>query len=288
MSGVILIGASGWIGREVGNRLPDSTTVPAESVLESRGDALRPFLEDGESVVINAAGSRYGPLETMRRYNADLPEILAQQVARFGGHLVHISSAAEYGLEQPGGLCHEDAVAAPTSDYGRTKLSGTRAVLDLHEASVLRVFNIAASEPQEGSAFADIIERVARAVATHADAQLLSAGTVRDWVSLQFVCESIAYAADRRPAGLYNICSGTGVRIGDAVEVALAELAPTSNVRNLERFPSTTVIGVPDRWTGVSGLSQALGASALAKVVIRAASDRAYEHTADMGDKWSS
>lgn len=272
MIDIVLVGASGWLGRCVSERLPGVIVVSAQAVLAGGGDVVRSLLEGHDRVVINVAGSRMGSRDTMQRLNVDLPVILAEEIVQFGGHLVQLGSAAEYGTAQPDGLCLEEAVAKPESDYGQTKLAGTQRVLDLGCATVLRVFNVAACPPQEGSPLADVVERVSSAKASGADVRLLSAGTVRDWVSREYVCESIEHAALHRPIGLFNVCSGTGIRLGEAVQLAMALLRCPVGVEDMEVFSPTVVIGRPDRWRDVSRLSQRFGPSDLARIIGASAS----------------
>jgi nucleoside-diphosphate-sugar epimerase len=271
MTAVVLIGASGWFGRRLRDRLPGCTVVAADDILRTEGAALPPLLGDRDTVIVNAAGARHGTEEVMQRLNVDLPTLLGDAVARDGGHVVHLGSAAEYGLDQPDGVCHESADALPGSDYGRTKLAGTQRLLGGGLATVLRVFNVAADPPQEGSPLADVVARIAAAIARGADVEVVSAGTVRDWVSADFVCASVVHAAEVRPAGVYNLCSGAGVRMGDAVEEALNAIGVAVGVRDLAMAPATVVIGTPDRWRSTSGLAEAFGLTELAGVLARAA-----------------
>jgi hypothetical protein len=189
------------------------------------------------------------------------------QVERVAGHLVHLGSAAEYGLGQPGGVCVEDAEPLPESEYGRSKLAGTVRAVDGGRATVLRVFNVAAAPPQAGTPLADVAERVRSAVADDRDVELLSAGTVRDWVRPTFVCASVLRAAQDRTVGIFNLCSGTGVAMGAAVESALRRLGSTRRVVDLEVYPPSTVIGRPDRWRTASGMGEALTADDLGAIL---------------------
>ncbi|WP_024287619.1 NAD(P)-dependent oxidoreductase [Cellulomonas sp. KRMCY2] len=286
MTEIVLVGASGWFGQHIRDRVPDLIAVSAEAVLTSRGDVVRQLLVGQDRVVVNAAGSRKGTREMMQRLNVDLPEVLAQQINRYGGHLVHLGSAAEYGTSQPDGVCDERGVEAPETDYGRTKLVGTQRVRELGRTTVLRVFNVAASPPQPGSPLADIAERVRSAIASGADVELLSAGTVRDWVRPEFVCESIVHAAVHRPVGVFNLCSGNGVRIGDAVQMALVLLGATVRVNDLGAAPPTIVIGKPDRWSAISRMSERITVSDVAGVLRTTASGSASGTSDGEGVSW--
>lgn len=283
----LLVGAAGWFGGFLRERLPDAVAVSASDVLSTNGRVLEPLLDRPGAVVVNAAGARSGDPETMRRLNAELPGLLVAEVERAAGHLVHLGSAAEYGLGQPGGLCVEDAVPAPESEYGRTKLAGTMRALDGGRATVLRVFNVAAVPPQAGTPLAEVAERVRSAVADDRDVELLSAGTVRDWVRPSFVCASVVQAAQDRAVGVFNVCSGTGVAMGAAVEAALRRLGSLRRVVDLAVYPPTTVIGSADRWRDASGLGEALAVDDLGAILGSAVSGRVHEQQdEDGGHRW--
>jgi nucleoside-diphosphate-sugar epimerase len=250
---VVLVGASGWLGGQLSSSLPGHVAVPAREVLDSRGRALAQ-LSSGPVVIVNAAGLKRGSVGQLRRANAVLVSLLVDAVATTGGHLVHLGSAAEYGLSQPDGLCSESAECAPESDYGRTKLQGTEIAVRSGRATVLRVFNVLSVPPQPGSPLDDIVGRIASGTADGRPVELLSAGTVRDWVPIDFVSKSVAHAVARRPTGVYNVCSGRGVSLGEAAAGACTLLGKNGPVLDLQQFPASRVIGSPDAWEAVSGL----------------------------------
>ncbi len=264
---VILVGASGWLGSRLAGALPGHTPVSARAVLATRGSNVAPLLSGAGVIVVNAAGLKRGDPEALRQANARLVAVLVDALGSGGGHLVHIGSAAEYGLSQPGGLCVESAACSPDSEYGRSKLEGTEIALSAGRATVLRVFNILASPPQPDSPLADIVGRTAAGIAEHRDVELLSAGTVRDWTTVEFVRESVACAAQQRPQGVFNVCSGRPVVMGDAVERVLSSRREGIRVLDLGRFPATTVIGSPDAWATASGLRAETDTDSLAQVI---------------------
>lgn len=272
MSAVVLVGATGFLGQAIGTALDgvpgDVVPVAARDVLEGGPDVVRDVLDRG-GVVVNAAGARSGDLATFRRLNVELPRLLTAAVGAAEGHLVHLGSAAEYGTDQPDGRCDEAAVPAPGADYGRTKLEGTDHALAGGRATVLRVFNVAAAPPQDGSPLADVVSRVA--AARHGGAvRLLSGGTARDWVRPEFVAAGVARAVTRRPTGVFNVCSGVAVSMHDLVVEALALLGSDAVVEDERRFAPTTVVGTPQRWLAASGLAERLDAADLGALVARA------------------
>lgn len=264
---VLLIGASGWLGRRILKAIPEARTLPAMTVIADAA-AVRGALMEGTTVVVNAAGARRGDPAELERWNVMLPTMLAHACSELGGHLVHLGSAAEYGMQQPDGWCTESAVAAPESDYGRTKLAGSLAALTAPSATVLRVFNLAGEPPQAGTPFADVIDRTREALLRGERARLVAPGTVRDWVAPDFVVGSVVAAAAQRPVGLFNLCSGVGVEFGAAVTEALRLLGSDAGVE-AGGASSGPIVGDPSRWAAASGIAEQLTTAKLASVIAR-------------------
>ena len=265
---VLVVGGSGWLGRRILARIPSARPLAAADVLRLGAEAVRQAMSDSEAVVVNASGARSGDRSDLESWNVAVPATLARCCAELGGHLVHLGSAAEYGTHQPHGLCAEGSDPAPESDYGRTKLSGTLAALTAGSATVLRVFNVAAVPPQAGTPLADVVDRTRAALVTGAAARLVSPRTVRDWVTAEYVATSVAAAVSRRPVGVFNVCSGVGVPIGDAVTRALQLLGLDTGVEPGDE-PGGPVIGDPGRWREASGLDEELTSVGLAHVIAR-------------------
>lgn len=277
MSRTVLIGASGWLGRQIAAAHgPGLQIVAADAVLDEERTPSRVLA--GSDLIINAAGAKGGDAGAMIRYNVHLVELLVQQAVASGGHLVHLGSAAEYGLHQPGGTCRESAACLPGSPYGVTKLAASLIAAGSGHATVLRVFNILAVPPQPGSPLEDVAQRIATGVRTGAPVELLSAGTQRDWVPAGFVLDSVHYASAHRPSGIFNICSGRAVSMRAAAGRALAALQAPDRVRDLEQFPPSTVVGSPDAWQAVSGLSCSVGAGTVGDMLASIVRTSGTEH----------
>lgn len=258
MSDVLLIGAGGWLGRRIRDALGDVRTFAARSVLADGARALAAALEDREVVVVNAAGVRSGRAAEMWAANRDLPRLIAEAVSRAGGHMVHLGSAAEHAVAAGDGV----PGSPPPSEYGRSKLAGTLAALETGCATVLRVYNVASSPPQPGSPLEDLVDRI-RVGLTEGRVELWSASTVRDWVTPRFVALSAVRAADLQTPGAFDVCSGVGVAMADAVRSAIALLSSDAEVVDLRAAEPTTVVGRPGPWHEVSGLAEEMSASIL-------------------------
>lgn len=255
---VVVVGARGWLGSAICRHLPDALPVRAAGDLAAVLGRAGPH-----PVVVNAAGVRTGSLPELQHGNVELVDHLLEAA----GWLVQLGSAAEYGLGVSSPVT-EATVCAPTTDYGRTKYEATQRALASRKATVLRLFNVADSPPQPGSPLADILGRVLAGVSNGVDVEVLSAGTVRDYVTREFVARSVASAVDGRPAGVFNLASGQPVSVMDLATAAVAILGSTVAVTDLAHFPATQMYGQPDAWEAVSGMRQRLDATAVARLVL--------------------
>ncbi|CAM5636545.1 hypothetical protein SAVIM40S_07944 [Streptomyces avidinii] len=139
---VLLIGANGYLGRYVADRLLADPAVQLTAL--GRGDdadvrfdlatgspgALTRFLDAVHpGVVINCAGATRGGARELTRHNTVAVATICESLRRSGcgARLVQLGCAAEYGPSQPGSSTAEDAVPRPGGPYGVSKLAGHRA-----------------------------------------------------------------------------------------------------------------------------------------------------------------
>lgn len=148
--GIVVLGAGGQLGAALVAELADHSAPVvalgrAELDLtvsdEECATALQSAIERAgghDVVVINAAAwtavdAAEDPANTaaVERVNAAAPGVLAQLAATQDAGFVHVSTDYVFSGEadQPRAASPEDP-PAPTSEYGRTKLAGERAVLD--------------------------------------------------------------------------------------------------------------------------------------------------------------
>ena len=255
---VVVVGAGGWLGSAICRELPEALPVRAAGDLDDILAAAGP-----RPVIVNAAGAKGGTPQELRRSNVELVTRLLDAA----GWLVHLGSAAEYGLGAAIPVT-ESTPCAPTTDYGRTKLEGTGAALTGGRATVLRLFNVVDRPPQPGSPLADIRTRVLTAVRRGVEVEVLSGGTVRDYVSRDFVARSVAWAVTGRPEGLFNLGSGRPVSVGDIAAAAVAALGSAVGVTDLGQFPATALWCRPDAWEAVSGMREHLDGTAVAQLLV--------------------
>lgn len=256
---VFLLGSSGWLGAAI------SRSVPGVVAISAVQDLSLFELSDSDTVV-NAAGSK-DPVR-LRTSNSDLVEHLIRTTERSGAHLVHLGSAAEYGVRERDHRFTEQDVENPGSQYGASKLAATRMMRDSGRATVLRLFNIADSPPQPGSPLEEILQKVRVAAIEGRAPSLLSAGTVRDWVTRDFVVASVLAAVARTPIGVFNVCSGVGLSMGALATTLLVRRGLEMPVHDLQLAPADTVVGDPSAWMLLSGMSQRMTAQELAALLV--------------------
>lgn len=125
---VLLIGANGYLGRFVADRLLADPAVQLTAL--GRGDdadvrfdlasgspgALTRFLDAVHpGVVVNCAGATRGGARELTRHNTVAVATVCEALrrSRCAARLVQIGCGAEYGPSQPGSSTAEDAVPAP-------------------------------------------------------------------------------------------------------------------------------------------------------------------------------
>jgi nucleoside-diphosphate-sugar epimerase len=182
-------------------------------------------------VVFNLAGYGVDRAErdpaAMQALNAELVGHVcgvlaaAERATAWGGlRLVHVGSALEYG--QWAGPLSEDVAAAPTTDYGWSKLAGTEHVLHFgragHPASVARLFNVY-GPGEHPDRLLPTIERAART----ASRVPLSSGTQsRDFTYVEDVAEGLLRLA------LEPMASGMVVHLATGRLTSVREFAETA------------------------------------------------------------
>src|ERR687895_2079862 len=161
VSGVLVIGAAGLIGRAVLAEAEragaahavvgrPSASMPEAHVLRLAPDAvdrLAGLLERlRPDAVVNCAGRTSGTDDELRAANVDPVAALLEALpaAAPGARLVHLGSAAEY-AEVPDRATHESTPLRATTPYGAAKVAASRLVRDAADggldAVVARVFN---------------------------------------------------------------------------------------------------------------------------------------------------
>ncbi|GGQ59782.1 NAD-dependent epimerase/dehydratase [Streptomyces althioticus] len=238
---VLLIGANGYLGRFVADRLLADPAVQLTAL--GRGDdadvrfdlatgspgALTRFLDAVHpGVVINCAGATRGGARELTRHNTVAVATICEALRRSGcgARLVQIGCASEYGPSQPGSSTAEDAVPRPGGPYGVSKLAATELVLGSGlDAVVLRVFSPVGPGTPAGSPLGRLAEAMRRAMQSgDGELKLGGLGAQRDFVDVRDVARAVHAASLSAAQGVINIGSGRAVRLRDAAGI-LARVA---------------------------------------------------------------
>ena len=251
-SATVVLGAAGFVGRAVCAALcaagrpvtavvrgvPDPDlpagcrTVPLDLVrtapdtLTGMLEALRP------AVVVNAAGALWNASdEELTEGNVTLVERLVRSVSALSRpvRLVHIGSAYEYGAHPGRTRLTETLPGRPVSHYARTKLAGTRIVVEAAaagrlDAVVLRIAVAVGPWASPHSLLGGIARQLAAGPAV---LRLPPIAGVRDVVDVRDVADAVLSAARaHRVPPVVNIGSGAGVRLTDVVETLIRIAGP--------------------------------------------------------------
>ncbi len=252
MSGrVIILGAGGFMGRAVWRALAEdprcnhiavhfrrppepamlthgADTWSALDLAEATPKAIIDVIEQSEAdVVVNCAGATRGSLPELRSANVEITARVSAALTALGHvHLIHLGSAAEYGAHRTGQAITEHTPTRPVSDYGVTKLQGTRHLVAAGRArrltaTVLRVFNPlgrgSAPDTPLGRAAQEIHAAMRRGDDT---ITLRSLESWRDYIDARDVGGAVAAAVHTVPDGatVLNVGRGEAVHTRDLVE----------------------------------------------------------------------
>jgi nucleoside-diphosphate-sugar epimerase len=238
---VLLLGASGYLGRFVADRLladpavqltalgrDDDADVRFDLATGSPG-ALTRFLDAVHpGVVVNCAGATRGGARELTRQNTVSTATVCESLRRStcDARLVHIGCAAEYGPSQTGSSTGEAAAPRPGGPYGVSKLAATELVLASGlDAVVLRVFSPAGPSTPAGSPLGRLADGMRRAMQQgETELRLAGLSVQRDFVDVRDVARAVHAASLSAAQGVINIGTGRAVRLRDAASV-LARVA---------------------------------------------------------------
>lgn len=246
---VMLLGASGFLGREVGAALDRDTRVGAvvrvgrqrsagcvsHDLVALGTDELAALIGSVRpDAVINCMGRLSGDTAQLVEASVLATARLVEAVAREApaARLVVLGSAAEYGPTPYGRLVAEDEPANPVTPYGLTRLASTQLVRlavsqGRLDAVVLRLFNPIGP----GVSPENLLGRAAATIRTalRNGEETVALGPLdahRDFVDVRDVATAITAAAlaGQVKEPVLNVGSGHPVRCREAVSM-LAEVA---------------------------------------------------------------
>lgn len=251
----LVLGASGFIGRWVARQLTQAGAIVIAGVrrpekfaeiahawgISAEAIAFDACDDDSVSqlialaapdIVFNLAGYGIDRAETdpaaMSRVNDALVRHVAEVLVRTphndtwrGRRLVHAGSALEYGLVE--GMAIEHGPASPHTDYGRSKLAGTRALEAFADATGLdavtaRAFTVFGSGEHEGRLLPSI-----RQAARTGSAVTMSAGTqFRDFAYVEDVAQGLLRLglSAGSPGETVNLATGRMTSVRQFAEAA--------------------------------------------------------------------
>jgi nucleoside-diphosphate-sugar epimerase len=268
---IALIGATGWIGRSVLERMEGRHAVVAVSGSSLGGAGIRNGLRlTGAQVVVNAAGLRQATWDELSDANIALVEGSLDYCREAGATFVTLGSAAEYGRSDCGVLA-ETQSCAPASEYGKSKRAATELVVAAHRdgvrAVVLRLFNVYGRCQPTGVAVGDLALRVRLAAEQDQEVVLNDWDVLRDYVErcdVARVVEACALGEMSLPP-VVNIGTGQGLRLFDVVS-EMAKLRGVSVLKgecSADRIPSAVAdVGLLKRVTELPQPATAEGIAA--------------------------
>lgn len=297
----LVLGAGGFLGRSIAHYI--AGTGDAEVILHSRGPddragfdgafetrmldllscspgAIAEMVEGVEAdVVINCTGLAVGEPEQMTTANVVVVMRLIAELQECAGvHLVHLGSAAEYGIPPHKTPVSEAMAATPQSAYGITKLKATEQLMraaaeDRLSVTVLRVFNPVGRFSPDTTLPGIAAQKIAAAL--RSDAPAISLGALdswRDYVDTRDIARAVLAAAvtTSRSSDVLNVGRGEAVESLHLVRT-LAAIAGyrgeivESDARSLRSAcvdwlcADVQAIKVRLGWTAEYGIEESLG-----------------------------
>jgi UDP-glucose 4-epimerase len=234
---VIVLGASGFIGRWIASALPENVnaflvmrdlassapnhTVIELDLLDSNG-LTKLFADIRPTVIFNLAGYGVDPLERDEKLgqevNAELPRRLCEVLQHYPDSLlIHTGTALEYGIAT--GNLDEETEPQPTTWYGKSKLAGTMAILESSVRSIVaRLFTVYGPGEHQGRLLPSLME----AAQNNTEIDLTTGTQKRDFTYVEDVADGFMRLARSRPDRntLVNFASGKLHSVREFVEMA--------------------------------------------------------------------
>ncbi|MFD1934252.1 NAD-dependent epimerase/dehydratase family protein [Nonomuraea mangrovi] len=281
---VLLLGASGFLGRQVRAQLErdprvgevvcagrsrlDLLTADVQAVAELLS-SVRP------GAVLSCVGRMAGGPDELLRGNAGVVAMLVEAMGAVtpSARLVRLGSAAEYGPTPYGRSVHEDDEARPVTAYGVSHLAGTGLITSGAVDGVsLRVFNPVGP----GLSQANVLGRAAALLREAKDDITLGPlDALRDFVDVRDVARAVVAAtfADLGEERVFNVGSGQAVTVREAVGLLARAMGYTGGIHEVaggsdrsgaatwSRADITRAEKVLD-WRPVHGLAESVAAMA--------------------------
>lgn len=214
-------GLSGTIGRKL-----DKEVLPARIILGS-GKLVDHFDPNQSTVTLIHLGGIVGEakvshdLSHSKLINVDETLNLALEVIeKFEGRFIHISSAHVYGSGRS--VLSEDSPYNPQSNYATQKMLAEQLLLEHFgenhpQLVILRVFSVLGWDVADftlGGLVKRILSGSSEAISNSDD--------IRDFMTPTSIAKVISIIArDSQLSGIFNLCTGSGITVGEAVRSML-------------------------------------------------------------------
>jgi dTDP-6-deoxy-L-talose 4-dehydrogenase [NAD(P)+] len=212
--------------------------------------ALSDLLEaERPDIVVNAAGAVWAPTERqLRESNIDLVRHLIDALCALSWppRLIHLGSVNEYAPMPAGVATDESTPLRPVTSYGKSKVTGSTAVLQALKQSpvhgmVLRLANVAGPGLPTVSLLGNVagqLDAAARA-GEHATVRLHTMRAHRDFVDYQDAARAIVAAATATASGqVVNIGRGEAVSVRSLVGLLVAASGIPADVVVVDPVPA--------------------------------------------------
>lgn len=271
----LVTGASGFVGRHLVAHLRDAgdEVLPLSHEVDvADGEAVQ------EAVAVAAPGAVYhlaavshvgeswdAPARTFRVNAEGTLHVLRAAVAAGAQRVLVVGSAEEYGVVDADDLpLDEDAPLRPVTPYAASKVAAEFLALQAHLGDGLhtvraRAFNHTGPGQSERFFVPALARRIAEAERTGASqVRMGSPEPLRDFTDVRDVVRAYRLLVERGEAGaVYNVCSGTGVSVGEiarrmvaAAGTGLEVVVDDDLVRPVD-IPR--IVGDPTRLTRATG-----------------------------------
>jgi GDP-4-dehydro-6-deoxy-D-mannose reductase len=239
----LVTGARGFVGphlvdhlREQGDDVVIVDRSGPGGVDVTDGPAVRDaFDRAGPEVVYHLAalshvGESWAAPEVAFRVNAEgTLHVLRAALDAGAGRVVVVGSAEEYGRVDPDDLpLREDAPLRPVTPYGAAKVAAEYLAVQAHLGEGLatvrvRAFGHTGAGQSTRFLVPALARRVAEAEVSGTDEIVVgNLDPVRDLSDVRDVVRAYRLLAEHGEAGeVYNVCSGTGIRVADVADVLL-------------------------------------------------------------------
>lgn len=214
MKRVVIVGASGFIGSALSERLTllDYDVIPVSR--QKRSGFIEPkdiksFSTSDVVIHLGEESDRTRVAELGTLYALKCYSFVDQLIEAFRGRVIYASSAVVYGDQNSKASREQDAVSA-TDLYSEIKIRNERKVIDAGGIA-LRISNIYGAAMPPNNVISDILKQLEGSEPVF----LRDTTPLRDFLDLGSLCSLVEVILSDFTPGLYNAGSGISTSIGD-------------------------------------------------------------------------